>query len=220
MSAGFCALLAAGAAAAAAGCATKGYERSANTAEQVRAVGASVEGLRKQSETALASMNALLGQPRDGLRDKFEAFSREVDALASAEASYRGSVQSMKRSAADRFQTWEQESSQIGNADMRAKSGERRNEVMGIYKTCETAAEELAAQAGPFVTDLLDLRKVLSIDLTPGGIDAATDLSGKVRDGNKKVDSASKPVVSAVEKAADALAAGQEAPAAKADAAK
>lgn len=206
LNAGFCAVLAA----AAAGCATQGYERGANTANQVRAVGESVERLRKQSEATIAAMNTLLGQPREGLKEKFEAFSREVDAYASADAAYRGSVSSMKRSAADRFQSWEHDSSQIGNAEMRAKSGERRNEVMGVYKGAETAADELAAQSAPYLTDLQDLRKVLSIDLTPGGVDAANSMSGKIKDGSKKVDRAAQPVVTAVGKAADALAAGQE----------
>jgi hypothetical protein len=206
LNAAFCALLAA----AAAGCATQGYEKGANTASQVRAVGESVERLKKQSETTLAAMATLLGQPREGLKEKFEAFSREVDAYASADADYRGSVSSMKRSAEDRFRSWEHDSSQIGNAEMRAKSGERRSEVMNVYKGAETAADELAAVSAPYLTDLQDLRKVLSIDLTPGGIDAANSMSGKIKDGSKKVDAASRPVVTAVGKAADALAAGQE----------
>jgi DUF2959 family protein len=207
MTASFCAVLAA----AAAGCATQGYERAANTAAQVRAVRTSVEAFQKQVDVTTASMSALLGGAHDGLREKFEAFSREVDALASSGGSYKSSVQSMRRAAMDRFQSWEAESQQITNAEMRAKSSERRSEVMDTYRAAEAAAEEMASQIGPFVLDIQDLRKVLSIDLTPAGIDAASDLSGRIKEGSRKVAKAAKPVLETVDRAADALAAGQEA---------
>lgn len=188
-----------------AGCASSGYERSQDTADTMQAAVTSANGFATARQGAFDAMNLLTAEPLDGLPAKFEAFSKAVDGVLSAEGAFRSAIAGMKSAAASRFQAWEAEDATFTNPGIQARSQQRRTEAQGVVNKAGADADTMLEHAGGFVSYLSDLRKLLSNDLTPAGIKANADLVQNARSSNSRMHQMAQPTLTSLRAAADAL---------------
>jgi len=190
---------------AAAGCASKGYEKSQDTAGAMQAAVASANAFGASRQTAFDAMNALTAEPLEGLPAKFEAFSKAVDSVAASEGSFRSAVAGMKSASAARFQAWEKEDATFENPAIQARSQQRRGEAQETVNKASADCDATLEQAAGFVSYLSDLRKLLSNDLTPKGVAGIADLAQNARASNGRLHQLAQPTLASLTAASDAL---------------
>src|SRR5262249_51797739 len=88
---------------------------------------------------------------------------------------------------------WDEQLATIQNEDIKARSQSRKEEVAQKLQTVKASYTEAEMAFRPFMNDLRDVEKSLSIDLTVGGIAAIKDPAAKApKDAGPLKDSISK----------------------------
>jgi hypothetical protein len=121
----------------------------------------------------------LVSNPYPDLRKQFAKFNDAVNDLGDSEKDIAGKAGEMKAQGADYFASWDKESAQIQNEDIRSRSETRRNEVASRFDRISQQYDETKAAFRPFMSDLRDVQKFLSTDLTTGGLAAIKDTAAK-----------------------------------------
>jgi hypothetical protein len=171
----------------AAGCATKGYQKSESTAEAARTAKTAVTAMADATKTSLASLNTLFGEPRQDLPIRLESFSKDVDAMTSANSRLQSAVVSLRVAADARFKSWDSENATLSNSEVRTHAEQRRAEVFAVWQQTEASMDKGVAFAGSVSTQFAELRKMLASDLTPAGVESASGLAGKARSEAEKL---------------------------------
>ena len=162
-----------------AGCSSTGYEKAADTATSLTK---SSEGIVKSSalvDKALATLSDLVNNPKPDLRKQFGAFNDSVNALGSTAKDVDGKAKAMKSQGADYFKNWDKQMAAIKNEDIRNRSEARKGEVASKFGRISQSYDETKTAFAPFMSDLRDVQKFLSTDLTAGGLSAIKGVAAK-----------------------------------------
>jgi hypothetical protein len=128
-----------------------------------------------------------------------------VDGVTSAGADLEKSIAGMKEAAGKRFADWEAGEAAYTTEAVPARSQQRRGEARGLFDASVAAAEEMDRQGKGFMAFLVDIRMLLSNDLTPKGIEGTKDLVQNARASNGRLHQLTQPTVTALKAAADSL---------------
>jgi len=199
----------------AAGCASKGYQKSESTAEAARTTKSAVTTLAESTQAGVASLDTLFGEPRQDLPARFESFSKDVDAMTLANTKLARAVASLKTTADARFKAWDSENSQLSNREVRTHAEQRRDEVFAVWHQTEASIDKGAAFADSVAAQFADLRKMLTSDLTPGGVQAASGLADKTRSEAQKLIESTKGWIERLDAAIESSSTGPTSPPAK-----
>lgn len=151
---------------------------------------ADLQAAQQQIARATSSLQQLQNQSAEDLRPRFEAFDRAVTQLersASALDRQAGQLREERLAYLDR---WEQQNRAIRSDEVRRASLERRDEVAEELVRLEQDFLQARARLEPLVRDLQDIRRMLSVDLTPAGLATAQDLVERAREDAEPVRSA------------------------------
>jgi hypothetical protein len=85
----------------------------------------------------------------------------------------------MKERAAQYFKAWDEGMARISNEQLRATSEERRADVSSAFNAVASSLQKSRAAFDPFLADLKDIRQVLNLDLTQGGIRSVQGVAKK-----------------------------------------
>ncbi|MBF0123649.1 MAG: DUF2959 family protein [Candidatus Omnitrophica bacterium] len=161
------------------GCATTTYQKRASTSS---ALTQSSDMIAKGSvliDETLAKLNDLVSNPSPDLRKQFNAFNNSVNELGSAAKDITIKAEQMKLQGAAYFKNWDKEAAQMQNEDIRQRSEARKNEVTARFNRITESYEATKAACIPYMSDLRDIQKFLSVDLTSEGLVAIKDVAEK-----------------------------------------
>jgi hypothetical protein len=161
------------------GCASDNYKRSANTAATLTQSARMITKGNTLIDESLADLNDLVSNPYPDLRKQFKTFNNAVDELGVSAQDIASKAEEMKSQGADYFARWDKESAQIQNEDIRSRSETRRNEVASRFDRISQQYDQSRTAFQPFMSDLRDVQKFLSTDLTAGGLAAIKDTAAK-----------------------------------------
>jgi hypothetical protein len=156
----------------AAGCASTGYDKGNITAANIQSASDRIAALPGQIDTTLASLNGLVTQPQADLRPQYKEFAANVAAVESAAKDLAVSRSNLAARQKEFFAKWDEELAQIQNPDIKARSQSRKEQVSQQLMTIKTSYAQADIVFKPFLADLQDVQKYLSVDLTAGGIAA------------------------------------------------
>lgn len=114
-------------------------------------------------------------------RQAFEKFTKSIGSLQSASDKAKKRAEDMKSRGKAYFEGWEKELSQINNPEIKALAQDRRAKLQTAFDSIRTVSAPLKEQFDPWMSDLSDLQKYLSSDLTVSGVDAAKELFAKTQ---------------------------------------
>jgi hypothetical protein len=160
-------------------CASDNYKKSEHTAtalDEAAALGTKCNMLIDQS---VAVLNELVSNPAPDLRKPFNNFNKTVEALSVAADEFAKKTDEVKAEGANYFQNWDKETIQIQNKDIRNRSEARKNDVAARFQLMAQHYDEANAAFRPFLSDLRDVQKFLSTDLTADGLAAIKDTVAK-----------------------------------------
>lgn len=161
------------------GCASDNYKNSANTAATLNHSSDMIAKGSTLIDATLADLNDLIANPNPDLRKQFDRFNDTVDRLNVSVRDVIREAGEMKAQGANYFARWDVESAQIQNEDIRSRSESRRNQVAARFDRISQQYDETKTAFQPFVSDLRDVQKFLSTDLTSGGLAAIKDVAAK-----------------------------------------
>jgi hypothetical protein len=161
------------------GCASDNYKKSANTAAALNQSAGMITKDNTLIDESLADLNDLVSNPYPDLRKQFEKFNHAVNELGESAKDLASKAGEMKSQGADYFAKWDKESARIQNEDIRSRSEARRNEVASRFGRISQQYDETKAAFRPFMSDLRDVQKFLSTDLTAGGLAAIKGTAAK-----------------------------------------
>ncbi len=152
------------------GCATTGYEKGNSTANTLSASSHMVAKANVLIDETLANLNDLVSHPGPDLHKQFNAFNNSVNELGMTSRDVTVKSDRMKLQGAAYFKNWDDEAAMIKNEDIRKRSVARKNEVSAQFDRITKLYEETKAAFDPYMSDLRDVQKYLSLDLTSGGL--------------------------------------------------
>jgi len=162
-----------------AGCASDNYKESATTAVELNQSSGMITKGNRLIDESLADLNDLVSNPNTDLRLQYKRFDISVNELGVSAKDLASKAGEMKAQGADYFAKWDKESAQIQNEDIRSRSETRRNEVALRFDRMSEQYAEAKLAFRPFLSDLRDVQKFLSTDLTAGGLAAIKDTAAK-----------------------------------------
>lgn len=145
------------------------------------------------------------------LQKEFSEYTDALDDLQSAVADAKEQGQEMRDHRKAYLDRWQEEADNMQNADVKASLDARRQKVADEFDKVHSLAEDVRTAYEPYMQDCLDIKKALSIDLTPEGAQALAPSITKAKAGGvtviQKLDALSAEMDSAVGKMSPAGAA-------------
>jgi hypothetical protein len=154
----------------------------------------------EQLKAALDTLTTLTKQKEGDLRPAFKAFTAEVPKTEAAAAWTRTRAQWMSGDGMKYFVDWQKTIDGIAKESLKKKGQKRLDAAKKSYAQVEAALKSAGEKFQPFLSDLADIQKILSSDLTAAGI---KNVKSTVSDANwryKTVDSTIKDALKEMEK--------------------
>jgi len=155
----------------AAGCASSGY-KGEKTAQNIQTTATRIEGLPAMVDKTMASLDDLVNKPQADLQPQFKQFNANLAELESSAKEIGAARRSMGEKGKEFFAEWDKQLAEINNEDIRARSEARKKEVIEKMDAIKRSYTEAETAFRPFMADLKDVQKYLSVDLTAGGVAA------------------------------------------------
>jgi hypothetical protein len=160
-------------------CASDNYKKSEHTATALDEAAALMTRCNMLIDQSVAVLNELVSNSAPDLRKPFNQFNKTVDALSVAADEFAKKTGEVKAEGAIYFQDWDKKTIQIQNQDIRSRSEARKNEVAARFQLMARHYDESNDAFRPFLSDLRDVQKFLSTDLTAGGLASIKDTAAK-----------------------------------------
>lgn len=160
------------------GCASGNtFKRGAKASSGMQDAGREIEALAAQTDATLAALSDLVLNPGPDLVAQFRTYERAVNRLSSQTDRAMARTERMRRDAQAYFQEWQAGTQDIANPEIRARSERRRLEVAEAFEKVDASLRRVKDDYTPFLSDLTDIRRALSSDLTLGGVKAMTSIT-------------------------------------------
>ena len=169
------------------GCHTTGYDRGDATARSLQTAAAEVQAQGRSLDTTMAALNELINKPAADLKPQFRWFSVSLDRLIDTADRTEGTARSMRKQSAKYFEEWDEQLAEMNYEYVRRSSEARRAEVTGHLETINQRYDESVEVVRPLIAYLIDIRKALSADLTPGGLAAVKNVASNAEENATKV---------------------------------
>jgi chromosome segregation ATPase len=153
----------------AAGCTSSGYDTGNQTAQNIQTAANRIAALPGQIDKTVASLDELVKKPQADLRPQFKQFTANLNEVESAAKDIAAKRRSMGEKSKEFFAKWDAQLAQITNEDIKARSEARKKEVSDRMEAIKRSYTEAETAFRPFMSELKDVQKYLSVDLTPGG---------------------------------------------------
>lgn len=187
------------------GCATTGMQRSATTSSKMQTVQADVQQAVAQVDSTGASLLELIKPEQSDLKKAYDTYAANVAQMEAAGKQLDKHTDQMNASGKDYFTEWERQGNTYANPQIRELSEQRRAELSEIFAEIPRSSVGVKGTLHSYLTDIKEIQKYLSNDLTPKGIESITPVAQKaIQDGDNLKD-ALKPVLSALERVKAAM---------------
>lgn len=138
-----------------------------------------------QLDITKASIDALMRPNQQDIKKTYEAFKENVSKMESKEKDFINHSNEMKSRGKEYFTEWEKEGNEYKNPQIQALSAQRREELSSIYNGIAENSIGVNEAYRVYLSDIREMQRYLSNDLTSKGIESIAPVSGKIgSDGN------------------------------------
>jgi myosin heavy subunit len=161
------------------GCATTGMDRSLKTSNSIRDVDSEIRKMAAQIDVTAVSLDSLVNTGNPDLKKSFNTYSDNLDKLESEGKRVLKRLEEMKSHSKEYFEEWEKQGDAFTNSEIRELSEQRRSKLAEVYAQVPAAGAGIKGSYHAYLTDLKEIQKYLSNDLTPKGIEGITPVANK-----------------------------------------
>jgi len=181
------------------GCATTGMDRSVKASNSIREVDNEIRKMVTQIDVTASSLESLVMVGQPDLKKAFESYSKNLANLDSEGKRVLKRIEEMKSRNNEYFAEWEKQGDSFTNSEIRELSAERRTKLAEIYARVPAAASGIKGTYNDYLTDLKEIQKYLSTDLTPSGVQAITPVANKSVQNLDALKLSIRPVIAALD---------------------
>ncbi len=164
-----------------AGCASKGYDKGADTAKALQSDAAKTQAVSQSVTDTLGALNKLTYNPQGDLRDQYGKFTDAVKSLQSASSSLDSQIADTQAKSDAYFVNWSNQIATIQNPDIRALSASRKDAVSAKLVSLKGSYTDVKGSLKSFTDDVTDIKTYLDTDLTAAGLDKIKDVVAKTK---------------------------------------
>lgn len=181
------------------GCATTGMDRSVKASNSIKDVDSEIRKMIVQIDLTAASLEAVVSPGQPNLKKAFDKYSDNLSDLDKEGKKVIKRTDEMKERSNKYFGEWEKDGDTFTNAEIRDLSTERRTRLAEIYARVPAAAAGMKGTYHAYLTDLQEIQKYLSTDLTPKGVEGINPVATKSVQDLASLKEALKPVIAALD---------------------
>jgi hypothetical protein len=171
----------------AAGCKSTGYDKSDAAAQSLRSAAAEVQTQSRALEMTTTALSDLVNNPSTDFKPQFRWFSSSLNRLIASADRTDKTGKHMRKKSADYFEAWDEQLMQMNYEYVRKGSEQRKAEVSAQIEAVNARYDESGEVVRPLIAYLVDIRKALSADLTPGGLAAVRKVVANAQENAGKV---------------------------------
>lgn len=190
------------------GCATTGMERSASTSTSMKTVERDIREAAAQVDATGVSLNELINPGQGNAKKAFAKYSDNVAKMEQIGKRLLKHTDEMSARGKDYFEEWDKQKNTYTNPQIRELSEQRRADLGEIYAQIPAASVGVKGAFNAYLSDIQEIQKYLSNDLTPKGIEAIAPVAQKAVSDGERLKTAVEPVLSAIARVRAELAPG------------
>lgn len=194
----FFSLLMVGAVAFLGGCATTGMDRSVKTSNSIQEVDDEIGKMVLQLDKTAASLDALVRPGQPEVKKSFDTYSDNVVKLEKEGNRVLRRMEEMKANSKEYFAEWELQGSAYKNPRIRELSEERRLKLAETYAKVPAAGAGIKVAYLAYLSDLKEIQKYLSNDLTPQGVETIAPVANNTVPDLEALKTSLQPVIAAL----------------------
>lgn len=164
-----------------------GLQRSQEVRTSMENVDNDIQEASRQLAVTGASLDALMRPGQTEIKKAFDAYSENVETMVTMEKKFSKHAEQMKARGNDYFEEWQKEGNEYENQRIQQLSDQRRAALEEVYDkiTANSIGVDEAFKA--YVSDIKEIQRFLSNDLTTKGISAIGPTSKKVVSNGKSL---------------------------------
>jgi len=160
---------------------TAGYKQADKTGAGIAEFRDEIVKGKVAIDNTMIALDQVAATANTNPRKAFEQYTKALETLESTANTVKKRGADMKAQGQAYFKQWEKEMAQVQNPEIRNLAEQRKAKLQETFNTIRQYSEPLKAQFDPWLSDLQDLQKYLSNDLTIAGVDAVKGLFAKTR---------------------------------------
>lgn len=181
------------------GCASTGMQRSAKASTSIRDVDSELRKFVVQCDTTAASLDSLIKPEQGDLKKSFNKYSDQLAKLDHEGKRVVKRLDEMKSHSSEYFSEWEKQGDAFTNPEIRELSEDRRAKLAEIYDRVPKAGAGVKGAYTSYLTNLREIQKFLSNDLTPKGIESITPVASKAVQDLDTLKTSIQPIITALD---------------------
>lgn len=181
------------------GCATTGMDRSVKASNSIKEVDTEIRKMIVQIDVTAASLDTMIMVGQPDLKKSFKNYSDQLNKLDNEGKRVIKRLDEMKSRNKEYFGEWEKQGDTFTNSEIRELSEQRRSKLAETYAQVPAAGAGIKGNYHAYLTDLKEIQKYLSNDLTPQGIEGITPVAHKSVQDLDSLKNSLKPVITALD---------------------
>lgn len=163
-----------------AACSTTGMQRSEEVQSTMRTVDNDIKKIVVQLDAIGASLDELTKPGQADMKKAFDLFSDNASKIKEMQQDFAKHSSEMEASGKAYFNEWDSEQQNYDNPDIQRKSNERREALGATYDKIALNNIGVKEAFKTYVSDINEIQRFLSNDLTSDGMDSITSTANKV----------------------------------------
>lgn len=165
-----------------AGCASDGTKKAGRAADRIDQLGKQMKAGDQLIEDTVSALNAMVEKPDGDLAAMFNTYRNDLARLedtAKKAGKRAGAVWDQKD---EFFEQWEKNLEQIQNEEFRNLSEQRKAKTLEAFTRVQKSLDQTQASFDPLLTNLQDVRAMLTVDLNATGVAALGPITTKINE--------------------------------------
>ena len=190
------------------GCATTGAERAAKATNSMQTVENEYRQVNAQVDATNASLQDLISPNQTDMKKALEGYKTNVAKMEKLGKQVDKQSAEMNAQGQNYFAEWEKHGNTFADPQMRQLSEERRLQLRDVFAQIPQASVGVKGSLQSYLTEIRDIEKFLSNDLTPKGVETITPVAQRARQEGEALKTSVNPVLAAIGRAKTAMAQG------------
>lgn len=166
-------------------CSTTGMQRSEEVQSNMQTVDNDIKLIVVQLDAIGSSLDELTRPGQSDVKRAFDVFSNNVSKIEKMEKDFSKHADQMTKSGKTYFEAWDKNKNQYDNPEIQRNSDARRATLGRTYDKIGENNQGVKEAFRVYVSDITEIEKYVSNDLTTKGITSIASLSDKtVRNGD------------------------------------
>ena len=153
---------------------------SSKSVDSLNAVLKEIGKGKTQVQSAMDALSALASGGEANLTKNYNTFTKQVSGLNKTREAVKARAEDVTARREAYLAEWQKKSQEVTNPEIQAHMQQRAEQVKAVMESLAPAGDALREAFPPFFSDLNDVQKMLSVDLSPQGVAAAKPIAEKV----------------------------------------